>query len=78
MLKMRRRAARAQCVLDDKAARAAARRIGVAHIGLAGLLGKLATAGLVSAQDMAGIVAALRGTNFRIGDDLLDGLVGGA
>ena len=77
-IKMRRRGARVQCVLDDKAARAAARRIGVAHIGLAGLLGEPATAGLVSARDMAGIVAALRGTNFRIGDDLLDGLVGGA
>ena len=76
-IKMRRRGARAQCVLDDKMARAAARQIGIGHVGLVGLLGELASAGLVSARDMAGIVAALRGTNFRIGGDLLDGLARG-
>lgn len=76
-IKMRRRGARVQCVLDDKKARAAARKIGIEHIGLAGLLGELASAGLMTAQDMASTVAALRNTNFRITDDLLDGLVGG-
>ncbi len=63
--------------IDETDARAAAKRIGIGYVGLAGLLGELASAGLVSAQDMRGIVAALRGTNFRISDDLLDGLVGG-
>ena len=73
-VKMRREGQETRCVLDDKKARAAARRIGIAHVGLAGLLGELASAGLVTAQDMGGIVAALRRSNFYIGDDLLDWL----
>ena len=76
-MKMQLKGVGACCVLDEKDARAAARLIGIRHVGLAGLLGELASAGLVTAQDMAGIVAALRGTNFRISDDLLDGLAGG-
>ena len=74
---MRREGQEARCVLDDKKARAAARRIGIAHVGLAGLLGEIASAGLVSMRDMGGIVAALRKSNFYIGDDLLDGLARG-
>lgn len=70
-IKMRRGRAGSRCVLDDKKARAAARRIGIEHVGLAGLLGEIASAGLVSMRDMGGIVAALRKSNFYIGDDLL-------
>ena len=73
-IKMRGMSARTRCVVDDKTARAAARWIGIEYVGLAGLLGELASAGLVTAQDMGGIVAALRRSNFYIGDDLLDGL----
>ena len=76
-IKMQRRGTPVSCVLDEKGARAVAGQIGIKRVGLVGLLGELATAGLVSAQDMAGIVAALRGTNFRISGDLLDGLAGG-
>ena len=76
-IKMRLRGEEACCVLDEKEARAAARRIGIRHIGLAGLLGEIASAGLVSAWDMDGIVASLRKSNFYIGDGLLDGLAGG-
>ena len=75
--KMRRRGEGARCVLDDKNARAAARHIGIGHVGLAGLLGELASAGTVTAQDMGGIAAALRKSNFRITDDLLGGLTDG-
>ena len=76
-MKMHLEGVEAYCVLDETDARAAAKRIGIGYVGLAGLLGELASAGLVSAQDMRGIAAALRETNFRISDDLLDGLVGG-
>ena len=76
-IKMRSPSARTRCVVDDKTARAAARRIGIEHVGLAGLLGELASAGLLTVQDMGGIAAALRRSNFCIGDDLLGGLARG-
>ena len=76
-IKMRSMSARTRCVVDDKAARAAAKQIGIEYVGLAGLLGELASAGLVTARDMGGIVAALRRSNFYICDDLLDGLARG-
>ena len=66
-----------RCVLDEKHARAVAGRIGIGRVGLAGLLGELASAGLVTAQDAGGIAAALRGSNFYITDDLLGGLARG-
>ena len=75
-LKMRRRGEDARCVLDEKHARTVAGRIGISHVGLAGLLGELASAGLVTAQDMGGIAAALRKSSFHIGYDLLGGLGG--
>ena len=76
-IKMRRRGEGARCVLDDRKARAAARRIGIEHVGLAGLLGELASAGAVPASEMGQIVDALRRSDFRIRGDLLDGLGGG-
>ena len=76
-VKLQLRGAPASCVLDERGARAVAKQVGIRRVGLVGLLGELATAGLVSARDMDGIVAALRGTNFRISDDLLDGLARG-
>lgn len=76
-IKMRRRGVVARCVLGDKKARAAAGRVGIGRIGLVGLLGELASAGAVSAQDMGSVVAALRRSNFHIGDNLLDGLARG-
>ena len=71
-IKMRREGARARCVLDEKGARAVAGQVGISHVGLVGLLCELASTGTVTAQDMGRIVAALRRTNFRISDDLLD------
>ena len=76
-LKMWRMGEEVRCVLDKKSARTAAGRIGIRHVGLAGLLGELASAGLVTAQDAGGIAAALRKSNFRITDDLLGGLTDG-
>lgn len=76
-IKMRRRGVVARCVLGDKKARVAAGRVGIGRIGLVGLLDELASAGAVSAQDMGSIVAALRRSNFHIGDNLLDGLARG-
>ena len=77
-MKMRRRGEGARCVLDEKKARAAAREIGIEHVGLAGLLGGMAYAGTVPADEMGRIVDALRRSDFRIRGDLLDGLGGGA
>ena len=74
---MLRRGEGARCALDDRKARAVARRIGIRHVGLAGLLGELASAGLATAQDMGGIAAALRKSSFHMGDDLLGGLARG-
>ena len=76
-IKMRRMGEDVRCVLDEKDARTVAGRIGVGRVGLAGLLGELASAGLVTAQDAGGIAAALRKSNFRITDDLLGGLTDG-
>ena len=56
---------------------AAARHIDIRYVGLAGLVVEPAFAGAVTAQDMGGIAAALRKSNFHIGDDLLDGLARG-
>lgn len=76
-MKMRRKGQGARCVLDDKKARAAAERIGIGYVGLAGLLAELASAGTVPAHEMTKIAAALRRSGFRIGGDLLGGLAGG-
>ena len=76
-IKMRRMGEDVRCVLDEKDARTVAGRIGVGRVGLAGLLGELASAGLVTAQDAGGIAAALRRSNFYITDDLLGGLAKG-
>ena len=76
-IKMRRAGQEARCVLDDKKARAAARLIGIRHIGLAGLLGELASAGTVTAHEMDKIIATLRRSDFHIRDDLLDGIARG-
>ena len=76
-IKMRRRGEGARCVLDEKKARAAAREIGIERVGLAGLLGEMASAGTVPADEMSRIVDALRRSAFRIRGDLLDGLGGG-
>ena len=73
-IKMRRSGEGARCVLDDKKPRAAARQIGIDHVGLAGLLGELASAGAVPASEMDRIVEALRRSSFYMGDGLLDGL----
>ena len=76
-IKMRRMGEDVRCVLDEKHARTVAGRIGVGRVGLAGLLGELASAGLLTARDAGGIAAALRRSNFYITDDLLGGLAGG-
>ena len=76
-IKMRHMGEDVRCVLDEKDARTAAGRIGIRYIGLAGLLGELVSAGLVTARDAGGIAAALRKSNFRITDDLLGGLTDG-
>ena len=76
-IKMRRSGEGARCVLDDKKPRAAARQIGIDHVGLAGLLGELASEGVVPASEMDRIVEALHRSNFYMGDGLLDGLARG-
>ena len=59
-IKMRRMGEDVRCVLDEKDARTMAGRIGIGRVDLAGLLGELAPAGLVTARDAGGMAAALR------------------
>ena len=73
---MRRGGEDARCVLDEKGAGAAAEQAGVERAGLVGLPGDLLSSGTVSAQEMAWMAAALRRTNFRVGDDLPGRLTG--
>ena len=62
---------------DDKGARTAAEQAGIKHVGFAGLLGELSSTGIMTGSGMDGVIAALRKSNFRIKDSLLDGLTKG-
>lgn len=76
-LKMRHQGEEARCVLDDKGARTAAEQAGIKYVGFVGLLGELSSTGIMTGSGMEGVVAALRKSNFRIKDSLLDGITKG-
>jgi predicted nucleic acid-binding protein len=59
-------------LIDERAGTAAARARGLETVGTVGLLGRAAAARLL---DLAEAVAALRATNFRYRQDLLDALL---